>query len=34
MQQGKPLQKERWAGVIDSVGSHTPRENACAAGAD
>jgi len=21
--QGKPLQKERWAGVIDSVGSHT-----------
>jgi acrylyl-CoA reductase (NADPH) len=20
---GKPLQKERWAGVIDSVGSHT-----------
>lgn len=21
--QGKPLQKERWAGVVDSVGSHT-----------
>lgn len=21
--QGKPLQKERWAGVIDSIGSHT-----------
>jgi acrylyl-CoA reductase (NADPH) len=20
---GKPLQKERWAGVVDSVGSHT-----------
>jgi propionyl-CoA synthetase len=29
MQQGKPLQKERWAGVIDSVGSHT-LVNACA----
>jgi acrylyl-CoA reductase (NADPH) len=28
-QQGKPLQKERWAGVIDSVGSHT-LVNACA----
>jgi acrylyl-CoA reductase (NADPH) len=27
---GKPLQKERWAGVIDSVGSHT-LANACAA---
>lgn len=26
---GKPLQKERWAGVIDSVGSHT-LANACA----
>jgi acrylyl-CoA reductase (NADPH) len=26
---GKPLQKERWAGVIDSVGSHT-LSNACA----
>jgi acrylyl-CoA reductase (NADPH) len=26
---GKPLQKERWAGVIDSVGSHT-LVNACA----
>jgi acrylyl-CoA reductase (NADPH) len=25
---GKPLQKERWAGVIDSVGSHT-LANAC-----
>src|SRR6185295_16405281 len=25
----KPLQKERWAGVIDSVGSHT-LANACA----
>ena len=22
-QPGKPLQKERWAGVVDSVGSHT-----------
>lgn len=29
-QAGKPLQKERWAGVIDSVGSHT-LANACAA---
>jgi acrylyl-CoA reductase (NADPH) len=28
-QQGKPLQKERWAGVVDSVGSHT-LANACA----
>jgi acrylyl-CoA reductase (NADPH) len=27
---GKPLQKERWAGVVDSVGSHT-LANACAA---
>ncbi len=27
---GRPLQKERWAGVIDSVGSHT-LANACAA---
>lgn len=26
---GKPLQKERWAGVIDTVGSHT-LANACA----
>src|SRR6185436_18278838 len=26
---GKPLGKERWAGVIDSVGSHT-LANACA----
>ncbi|MEU9017773.1 MDR family oxidoreductase [Actinomadura sp. NPDC048394] len=26
---GKPLQKERWAGVIDSAGSHT-LANACA----
>jgi len=26
---GKPLQKERWAGVIDTVGSHT-LVNACA----
>ena len=26
---GKPLQKERWAGVVDSVGSHT-LVNACA----
>jgi acrylyl-CoA reductase (NADPH) len=26
---GKPFQKERWAGVIDSVGSHT-LANACA----
>ena len=23
MQPGKPLQKERWAGVVDAVGSHT-----------
>ncbi len=28
-EQGKPLQKERWAGVVDSVGSHT-LANACA----
>lgn len=28
-QPGKPMQKERWAGVIDSVGSHT-LANACA----
>ena len=27
---GKPLQAERWAGVIDTVGSHT-LANACAA---
>jgi len=27
---GKPLQKERWAGVVDAVGSHT-LVNACAA---
>ena len=27
---GKPMQKERWAGVIDTVGSHT-LANACAA---
>jgi acrylyl-CoA reductase (NADPH) len=26
---GRPMQKERWAGVIDSVGSHT-LANACA----
>ena len=26
---GKPLQKERWAGVVDSLGSHT-LANACA----
>jgi acrylyl-CoA reductase (NADPH) len=26
---GKPLQKARWAGVVDSVGSHT-LANACA----
>ncbi|WP_431096071.1 MDR family oxidoreductase [Polaromonas aquatica] len=26
---GKPLQKERWAGVVDAVGSHT-LTNACA----
>lgn len=29
-QPGKPLVKERWAGVVDSVGSHT-LANACAA---
>ncbi|MGK8488516.1 acrylyl-CoA reductase (NADPH) [Nocardia asiatica] len=28
-ERGKPLQKERWAGVIDTVGSHT-LANACA----
>jgi acrylyl-CoA reductase (NADPH) len=28
-QPGKPLQRERWAGVVDSVGSHT-LANACA----
>jgi acrylyl-CoA reductase (NADPH) len=28
-QAGKPLQKERWAGVVDSAGSHT-LVNACA----
>lgn len=28
-QPGKPLQKERWAGVVDSCGSHT-LANACA----
>lgn len=28
-EKGKPLQKERWAGVVDSVGSHT-LANACA----
>src|SRR5258706_10589330 len=28
-QPGKPLQKERWAGVVDSIGSHT-LANACA----
>ena len=28
-QPGKPLQKERWAGVVDCVGSHT-LANACA----
>lgn len=28
-QAGKPLQKERWAGVVDCVGSHT-LANACA----
>jgi acrylyl-CoA reductase (NADPH) len=28
-QPGKPLQKERWAGVVDSVGSHT-LANVCA----
>lgn len=27
---GKPLQKERWAGVVDTLGSHT-LANACAA---
>jgi len=26
---GKPLQKERWSGVVDAVGSHT-LANACA----
>jgi acrylyl-CoA reductase (NADPH) len=26
---GKPMQKERWIGVVDSVGSHT-LANACA----
>ena len=30
MQPGKPLQSERWAGVVDTVGSHT-LVNACAA---
>jgi acrylyl-CoA reductase (NADPH) len=29
-EKGRPLQKERWAGVIDAVGSHT-LANACAA---
>ena len=29
-QQGQPLQKERWAGAVDSVGSHT-LANVCAA---
>ncbi len=29
-ERGKPLQRERWAGVVDSVGSHT-LANACAA---
>jgi acrylyl-CoA reductase (NADPH) len=29
-QPGKPLQRERWAGVVDTVGSHT-LVNACAA---
>jgi acrylyl-CoA reductase (NADPH) len=28
-EKGKPLQRERWAGVVDSVGSHT-LANACA----
>jgi acrylyl-CoA reductase (NADPH) len=28
-QPGRPMQKERWAGVVDSVGSHT-LANACA----
>ena len=28
-QAGKPMQRERWAGVVDSVGSHT-LANACA----
>jgi acrylyl-CoA reductase (NADPH) len=28
-QPGKPMQKERWAGVVDAVGSHT-LANACA----
>ena len=27
---GKPLQKERWAAVVDAVGSHTLGERACA----
>jgi acrylyl-CoA reductase (NADPH) len=30
MEPGKPLQKETWAGVLDTVGSHT-LANACAA---
>ena len=29
-ERGKPLQRERWAGVVDTVGSHT-LANACAA---
>lgn len=29
-EKGRPLQKERWAGVVDAVGSHT-LANACAA---
>lgn len=29
VEKGKPLQKERWAGVVDAVGSHT-LANACA----
>ena len=28
-EKGRPLQKERWAGVVDAVGSHT-LANACA----
>jgi acrylyl-CoA reductase (NADPH) len=32
-QPGKPLQKQRWAGVVDSVGSHT-LANACAQALD
>jgi acrylyl-CoA reductase (NADPH) len=32
-QPGKPLQKQRWAGVVDSVGSHT-LANACAQAID